>query len=102
MSGMERTEAPKESQNNACKSGWWGDDPQYQYMQLRESSSYGIPNQTPADVHESPGEQPPIQAKVRWRSWLWLIGLRGCIEIRWAGKAAEGWKPYNEEAKCYL
>ncbi|KAM3912940.1 chloride channel protein 1 isoform 2-T2 [Leptodactylus fuscus] len=60
---MEKTEDPKETQNNGSKSGWWGDDPQYQYMQLRESSRYGIPNQTQATVQESPGEQPPTEAQ---------------------------------------
>ncbi|KAM8924334.1 chloride channel protein 1 [Pelodytes ibericus] len=53
----------KESPNNACKSGWWGDDIQYQYIQLRDCSSYGIPCQTSGPPQDPTGEQAATQSK---------------------------------------
>ncbi|XP_063290905.1 chloride channel protein 1 isoform X1 [Pelobates fuscus] len=56
-------ELAKESKTDACKSGWWGDDFQYQYIQLRDCSSYGIPCQATSPSQDTPGEQVTPQAK---------------------------------------
>lgn len=62
---MQAMEAPKESQNNGAKSGWWGDDIQYQYIKMRDSSTYGIPSQSSPPVQEAAGEQTSAQTKVQ-------------------------------------
>ncbi|XP_073540873.1 chloride channel protein 1 isoform X1 [Phyllobates terribilis] len=102
---MERTEAPKESQNNGCKSGWWGDDPQYQYMQLRESSSYGIPNQTPAPVPESSGEQPPTQPQTygHYTEELSQFARKEAVRLLQEKQSASAstTKPPDVQKQCY-
>ncbi|XP_044155306.1 chloride channel protein 1 [Bufo gargarizans] len=102
---MERTEAPKKSQNNACKSGWWGDDPQYQYMQLRESSRYGIPKQTPPTMQESPGEQPPTETKTygHYTEELSQFARKEAARLRQhrQSSSASAIKPPDVQKQCY-
>ncbi|XP_069835925.1 chloride channel protein 1 isoform X1 [Dendropsophus ebraccatus] len=102
---MERTEAPKESQSNGRKSGWWGDDPQYQYMQLRESSSYGIPSQTTAPMQEGTGEHPPSQAKTygHYTEELSQFARKEAVRLlqEKQSASASASKPPDVQKQCY-
>lgn len=69
---MQAMEAPTESQNNGAKSGWWGNELQYQYIKIRDSSTYGIPSQSSPPIQEAAGEQTSAQAKVQgWQFTGW-------------------------------
>ncbi|XP_075071848.1 chloride channel protein 1 [Mixophyes fleayi] len=100
-------EVPKESQNNnACKSGWWGDDPQYQYMQLRDCSSYGIPSQTLPPVQETSGEQPPTQDKTygHYTEELSQFARKEAVRLlqeKQEKQRVKATKPPDVQSQCY-
>ncbi|KAM5131783.1 chloride channel protein 1 [Mantella aurantiaca] len=100
---MQAMEAPKGSQNNACKSGWWGDDPQYQYMQLRDSSTYGIPSQRSPPAQELAGEQAPAQAKTygHYTEELSQFARKEAAKLLQERQSISVSKPPDVQRECY-
>ncbi|KAM9324570.1 chloride channel protein 1 [Gastrophryne carolinensis] len=96
-------EAPKEIEKNASKSGWWGDDPQYQYMQIRDSSTYGIPSQTSPPGLETAGEPPPaeVQTYGHYTEELSQFARKEAVKLLQERKSVSSCKPPDVQHECY-
>ncbi|XP_069506403.1 chloride channel protein 1 [Ambystoma mexicanum] len=68
--GQDKARGPRDGTGEY---GWWGDDPQYHYVQFRNCMSYGIPSERCPDVAVEPvtqaaaptGEEPPHDADTK-------------------------------------
>ncbi|XP_031761520.1 chloride channel protein 1 [Xenopus tropicalis] len=97
-------EDPKANEGNERKSGWWGDDPQYQYMQLRDCSSYGIPSETsPPPLQETLEEQPPSQKQTygHYTEELSQFARKEAVKLLQEKQRAEPTKPPDVQKECY-
>ncbi|KAM4702759.1 chloride channel protein 1 [Rhinophrynus dorsalis] len=92
------------SKNNACKSGWWGDDPQYQYIQLQDCSIYGIPclSSSAPPLQESPGEHPPTQTQTygHYTEELSQFARKEAAKLL-QKPSVEATKPPDVQQECY-
>ncbi|XP_073452040.1 chloride channel protein 1 [Aquarana catesbeiana] len=100
---MQAMEAPKESQNNGAKSGWWGDDIQYQYIKMRDSSTYGIPSQSSPPVQEAAGEQTSAQTKTygHYTEELSQFARKEAVKLRQERQSISTTKPPDVQKECY-
>ncbi|XP_068111187.1 chloride channel protein 1 [Hyperolius riggenbachi] len=96
-------EAPKEPQKDGQKSGWWGDDPQYQYMQLRDTSTYGIPSQTSPPGQETAEEQRPAQDKTygHYTEELSQYARKEAVKLLQEKQSVSAAKPPDVQRECY-
>ncbi|OCT69673.1 hypothetical protein XELAEV_18036597mg [Xenopus laevis] len=97
-------EHPKANEGNERTSGWWGDDPQYQYMQLRDCSSYGIPSETsPPPLQETLEQQPlsQIQTYGHYTEELSQFARKEAVKLLQEKQQVEPPKPTDVHKECY-